>query len=572
MWLGHPNFRPFLATFWNDYQESGGSLSLLAKKLKALKLSLQSWNIETFKMLDYEIEEGLNLVKDLDSAEEAGMFSEQERLRRIDVKCRLDWLWKLKEISWKQKSRESWLRLGDKNSRYFHQIANYNRRRNYLDGLFVNEIQVSGQQRVVAAAVSFYKSLYRERQSSRPFASRTISKRVSLDRAEKLLDPVTPLEIWSTIKSCAGDKAPGPDGFSVAFFKSNWILIKEDFCNAVDDFFSNLSLPAGINSTFLVLIPKVDSVAGFKDLRPISLIGGIYKVISEILMGRMKPLLSEVISPQQCAFIKNRQILDAVLIANEAIDSRLRSRKPGLVLKLDIEKAFDHVNWSCLFKVLNIMGFGERWINQIKVCVTTASSVLVNGESPGYFRSSKGLRQGDSLSPFLFIVVMEVLSGILNILQEDGRINGFCLNEARGIGMVNHILYADDAIIFCEASGSQLRYVMAALICFAAISGLKVNLHKSSLFPVGLVPEADISLSSWDAGWISFLHPTLGSHWVQKPRQRSFGIRLSTLLRVESNRGRQNSCPLGAASPCLKACCQVCRSTSCLFSKPRWRS
>ncbi|CAN1257445.1 Transposon TX1 uncharacterized 149 kDa protein [Linum perenne] len=493
MWMEHPNFRPFLATFWNDYPDSGGSLTLFAKKLKALKLSLKSWNIETFKILDYEIEEGLNLIKDLDSAEEDGRFSEQERLRRIDVKCRLDWLWKLKEISWKQKSREKWLRLGDKNTKYFHQIANFNRRRNHLDGLFVDGIQMNGQRRVAAAAVSFYKSLYRERQSSRPFAPHAISKRVSLVNAEQLLNPISSLEIWNTIKGCAGDKAPGPDGFSMTFFKRNWNLLKDDFCEAVADFFSNLSLPVGVNSTFLVFIPKVESVAGFKDLRPISLIGGIYKVISKILMGRMKPLLNEVISPQQCAFIENRQILDAVPIANEAIDSRLRSRKPGLVLKLDIEKAFDHVNWSCLFSALSHMGFGERWINQIKACVTTASfSVLVNGESSGFFRSSRGLRQGDSLSPFLFIVVMEVLSGILHILQEEGRISGFCLNEARGSGVVNHILYADDAIIFSEASGTQLRYVMAALIYFEAISGLKVNLHKSSLFPVGLVPEATI--------------------------------------------------------------------------------
>ncbi|CAN1127629.1 LINE-1 reverse transcriptase homolog [Linum perenne] len=279
----------------------------------------------------------------------------------------------------------------------------------------------------------------------------------------------------------------------MSFFKCNWNLIKEDFCTAIEDFFSNLSLPTGVNSTFLVLIPKVDSVVGFKDLRPISLIGGIYKVISKILIGRMKPLFSEIISPQQCAFVKDRQILDAVLIANEVIDSRLRSQKPGFVLKLDIEKAFDHVNWSCLFKALEHMGFGERWINQIRACVSTASfSVLVNGESSGYFRSSRGLRQGDPLSPFLFIVVMEVLSGILNILQDEGHITGFCMNEDRGIGKVNHILYADDAIVFCEASGLQLRYVMAALICFETISGLKVNLHKSSLFPVGSDPDAAI--------------------------------------------------------------------------------
>ncbi|CAN1341571.1 hypothetical protein LINPERPRIM_LOCUS39219, partial [Linum perenne] len=167
------------------------------------------------------------------------------------------------EISWKQKSREKWLKLGDKNSKYFHQIANFNRRRNHLDGLIVNGNQVCGQWRIAEEAINFYSSLYQERWRHRPFSSRSISKRLCFESSAHLLDPMTPHDIWNAIKVCAGDKAPGPDGFSMAFIKSNWSLIKNDLCAAIEDFFSNLVLPAGVNITFLVLIPKVNSVAGF---------------------------------------------------------------------------------------------------------------------------------------------------------------------------------------------------------------------------------------------------------------------------------------------------------------------
>ncbi|CAN1121444.1 Putative ribonuclease H protein At1g65750, partial [Linum perenne] len=136
------------------------------------------------------------------------------------------------------------------------------------------------------------------------------------------------------------------------------------------------------------------------------------------------------------------------------------------------------------------MGFSERWLDKIRCCVTSAYfSVLVNGEASGYFKSSRGLRQGDSLSPFLFIAVMEVLTGILNMAQEADLVHGFCMNEERQTGRVSHILYADDAMVFCDATADQVSHVFAALICFECITGLKVNLHKSFMFAVGSVPE-----------------------------------------------------------------------------------
>ena len=143
-----------------------------------------------------------------------------------------------------------------------------------------------------------------------------------------------------------------------------------------------------------------------------------------------------------------------MLIANECLDSRIKSRLPGVVCKLDIEKAYDHVNWEALFYLLDRMGFGLKWKGWIKACVTSVRvSVLVNGSPEGFFGSSRGLRQGDPLSPLLFLLIMAVLSRILTKTEENNLIRGFHVGAVNSIGVrISHLLFADDTILLCDAS------------------------------------------------------------------------------------------------------------------------
>ena len=167
-------------------------------------------------------------------------------------------------------------------------------------------------------------------------------------------------------------------------------------------------------------------------------------------------------------------MLDSALIANECMDSRIKSNIPGLICKLDIEKAYDYVNWGRLLYLLSRMGFGSKWIQWIHMCISMVRfSVLVNGSPVGFFNSSRGLRQGDLLSPLLFLLVMKVLSRLFKKTEEGGFIRGFQVGVATREGLsVSHLLYADDTILFCDACPEQLTYILRVLTYFEVVTGL----------------------------------------------------------------------------------------------------
>jgi len=187
-------------------------------------------------------------------------------------------------------------------------------------------------------------------------------------------------------------------------------------------------------------------------------------------------------------FVKDRHILDLVLIASKCLDSRIKPGIPGVLCKLDITKAFDHINWKFLLYMLKRCGFGEKWVSWISRCISSVRfPVLVNGSPFGLFNSSRGLRQGDPLSPFLFVVVKEALSKMFSVTVDNGHLSGFSVGSRLLMVNISHLLFADDTLVFCEANPSHLRYLRVLLLCFEAVSSLKVNLARSLLVPVGNV-------------------------------------------------------------------------------------
>lgn len=208
---------------------------------------------------------------------------------------------------------------------------------------------------------------------------------------------------------------------------------------------------------------------------------------------RLKKVVSKLVDTHLMEFIKGRKIMDAIVIANECVDVRQISKVPDILCKLDIEKAYDHLNWGFLWKTLENMGFGERWINRIKSCtIIVKFSVLINDSPTSFFSSERGLRQGDPLSPFLFILAMEGLNDMLRTAQTNSWIRGFNANmEDRQSLAISHLQYADDTLIFCDADISQLKFLRIILKLFEATSSLHINWGKSFIYPVNEVPRID---------------------------------------------------------------------------------
>ncbi|XP_071694365.1 uncharacterized protein [Rutidosis leptorrhynchoides] len=272
----------------------------------------------------------------------------------------------------------------------------------------------------------------------------------------------------------------------------------------------------------------------------ISLIGSFYKVIAKLLSLRLRKVISNLVGFEQSAFIKGRNIMDGVLIANESYEFLKRIRIKSMLFKVDFEKAFDSLSWEFLDDMMGFMGFGVKWGGWISSCLKTASiSVLVNGSPTKEFRLGRGVRQGDPLSPFLFIIVAEGL----NWLEKSAVSNSLYCGVKIGSNNVpiSHLQYADDTLFFGEWSLNNVglnnvESLMKLLKCFELCSGLKVNYNKSNLFGVGvdkLEVESMANLFGCKVGNFPFIYlglpigAKMNKYESWKPVIDKFGKRLA---------------------------------------------
>jgi hypothetical protein len=168
-------------------------------------------------------------------------------------------------------------------------------------------------------------------------------------------------EVRNVVFAMNCGKAPGPNGFTMAFFQACWEVLHLDIIEVFYDFHAREMFEKSSNVSFIALIPKIPGAISLKDFRPISLVGGIYKIIAKVLANGLKTVLEKVISKSHSAFIKGRQILDPIIIANECLDSQVRSGESGIICKMDLEKAYDHVYWDFLLCMLRRCGFRGKW-------------------------------------------------------------------------------------------------------------------------------------------------------------------------------------------------------------------
>ncbi|XP_023638041.1 uncharacterized protein LOC111830437 [Capsella rubella] len=301
----------------------------------------------------------------------------------------------------------------------------------------------------------------------------------------RLTAEVTEAEIKKVIFSMPTNKAPGPDGYTTEFFKEAWDIVGRELILSVKSFFTYGFLPKGLNTTILALIPKTVDVRAMKDYRPISCCNVLYKAISKIIANRLKRILPDIIAPNQSAFIHDRLLMENLLLATELVkDYHKEGISPRCAMKLDISKAFDTVQWSFILNIFRALHFPEQFIHWINLCISTASfSVQVNGELSGFFQSTRGLRQGCSLSPYLFVMSMNVLSHMLDKAAADNRFGYHpkCKNLK-----LTHLCFADDIMVVSDGTLRSMDHILGVFKEFAEISGLRISLEKSTLFLAGV--------------------------------------------------------------------------------------
>ncbi|KAL0430275.1 UNVERIFIED_CONTAM: putative mitochondrial protein [Sesamum radiatum] len=299
---------------------------------------------------------------------------------------------------------------------------------------------------------------------------------------QELLQPYTAEEVSKALSQMAPLKSPGPDGMPPFFFQKYWPIVGHDVVSNTLALLNELALPSDLNHTHIVLIPKCRKLEFLTQFRPISLCNVAYKIASKTIANRLKPLLDVIISPSQTAFVPGRLITENVLLAfevNHFLKTKKWGKKGHMALKLDISKAYDKVEWKFLAKVLCRLGFPPKFIDLIMLCVSSVSySFILSGSQFGSVTPQRSLRQGDPLSPYLFLMCTEAFSALLQKEERSGRLQGVA--ECRQAPRVSHLLFADDTLIFCQATAEAAMCILEVLDTFGRAAGQEINFDKSS--------------------------------------------------------------------------------------------
>ncbi|GKA61125.1 RNA-directed DNA polymerase, eukaryota, reverse transcriptase zinc-binding domain protein [Tanacetum coccineum] len=316
-----------------------------------------------------------------------------------------------------QKAKIDWLRDGDKNTSYFHSMLKAKKHNNRVESTI--SLDQLGQ---------------------------IVNLKLSCEDVEAMIVEVTDVEIKEAIFDIDSSKASGPDGYTSCSSKKAWGIIRKEVCLAVKEFFSNQKLLGEVNATLISLVPKIDTPNKISGFRPISYCSVLYKCISKIITNMIKIGLNKVISINQSAFIPGRHIHDNILLTQELLRGYDRKQRAKV-------------------------GFHEVMVNWIMKCISTASfSICVNGEICSYFKGGRGLRQGDSMSPYLFTLVMEVpnMTTIKNIKED----NNFKYHHRCKELKLTHLCSTDDLLMLCNGDTELLKFIKKSLDEFSSVSGM----------------------------------------------------------------------------------------------------
>ena len=408
-------------------------------------------------------------------------------LREIDgTRMEMNKLLDAQEVMWRQRSRINWLKHGDKNTSFFHTKASSRYQHNSIQGVLDESgCWQSEEEGIRNSFEEYYGNLF---STCNPEISEelihSIHRKVSEPMNAILTRDFQASEVDSAPKHMYPTSTPGPDKMPPIFYQNFWPKVRPVVLKTVLDFLNLGITPLHFNETHIVLIPKIKEPKRVTDFRPISLCNVAYKIASKTIANRLKQVLPQLVCENQSAFVAERLITDNVLVAAETMFHISQKRK-GLVgemaLKLDMSKAYNRVEWTCLKRIMQKMGFAEKWVTLVMQCLSTVTyAIKINGVPKGQIIPSRGLRQGDPLSPYLFLLCAEGPSAMLHQAVQEKRLRG--VSVCRRNPKISHLFFADDSLIFGCATEAEGLEILRILKVYESSLRQQLNNQKTSLY------------------------------------------------------------------------------------------
>ncbi|KAK9998773.1 hypothetical protein SO802_018376 [Lithocarpus litseifolius] len=481
MWLKDERCEEVVSEAW-ERGKNMGTQNLFTQCMDECRRSLSSWNKNTFGHVGQKISTLQEKLQSLEGRRVGLVDMEEIEETRLE----LNRMMAVEEDMWHQRSRNCWLKSGDCNTSFFHAKASNRHQRNTILRIRDSEDNWQDDEGEISRIfVEYFENLFT---SSQPVVSAellgALYTKVTDGMNARLLREFQASEVEKALKQMHPMKAPGPDGMAPLFYQHFWPTVNSIVIQTVLDFLNHGAAPPKFHETHIVLIPKTKNPERVTNYRPISLCNVAYKLASKVVANRLKLVLQDIICENQSAFVSERLITDNVLVAHEIMNhiNRKKKGKCGeMALKLDMSKAYDRVEWDCLKQIMAKLGFHEDWIRLVMRCVSSVTyAVRINGHACGQIIPTRGLRQGDPLSPYLFLICAEGLSALLHKAVQNKDLRGVAAST-RG-PRISHLFFANDSLIFGRATVKECTEIQRVLQVYEESSGQQLNRNKTSLF------------------------------------------------------------------------------------------
>jgi len=489
-WLQDPSYIQLVHNYWqsNLYRE-GEDISVgFVRKLTELKQITKHWAHQKRIQDNQTLKEAEKVIAEFEDSSSGNFSSPESKEEYTSLISKRSQILKEREESWRLRSRAIWLMEGDANTKFYHKFANGRKIINTIWELKNDQGQpVSQQHNLARLATEHFRGIYKAPEEVNILEIMRVAelfpRYIEQEDSEELQKEVTMAELEATLKWFKKDKSFGPDGWTIDFYLAFFDILGNDLLKIVEDSRRRGRISSAIKSTFIALIPKTNAPSTFDDFRPISLCNCLYKIIAKTIANRLKPILSQHISSEQFAFLHHRQIHEAVATAQELMHTLQVKKQKGMILKVDLAKAFDRTNWLYLRLLLTHLGFPYNFIKWTMSCITDVSySVLLNGEATSFFTSKRGLRQGCPLSPLLFLLIMEALSRVISSARDRQQLSGIKLADNF---YLTHLLFVDDILIFLNGSIGDSTTFHNSVLLFQKATGMRINEKKYTITTVG---------------------------------------------------------------------------------------